>query len=175
LTRMHLHESAYRGADALEKLASIPIAICGAGALGSQLADNLVRQGVRRLTVIDHDRIEPHNVGTQLYGQSDVGGLKAEVLRAHLFRAAGVEITAHAKLLDERTVKKFLRGAALVVDAFDNSASRRLVTEHCREQGLECLHLGMNADYGEVRWNKSTVCPRTWRPRTPARTRWRGT
>lgn len=154
MTDVYLHEAIYRGRSAIEKLGTAKITLCGAGALGSLLADNLVRQGVRQLTVIDDDRIELHNVGTQLYGRGDIGAFKVDVLRAHCFRAAAVEITTHNKRLDERTVKKFLRGADLVLDTFDNSASRGLVTEHCRTQAIPCLHLGMNADYGEVRWNE---------------------
>lgn len=156
---VYRHEAAYRGREALERLGRVQVVLCGAGALGSLLADNLVRQGVRRLAAIDRDRVEAHNAGTQLYGQADVGAYKVDVLRAHCFRAAGVEIVTIAKELDERTAKKFLRGADLVVDAFDNFASRRVVAEHCRAEGVACLHLGMNADYGEVRWNEDYHVP----------------
>jgi len=159
MTDVYLHERLYRGAEAISRLGAVKIVLCGAGALGSLLADNLVRLGVRQLTVIDDDRVEAHNAGTQLYGQSDVGAFKAEVLRAHCFRAAGVELQAIARRLDDRTVSKFLRGAELVVDTFDNSASRRLVAEHCRAWGVAALHLGLNADYGEVRWNERYRVP----------------
>jgi molybdopterin/thiamine biosynthesis adenylyltransferase len=114
---------------------------------------------VRQVTVIDHDRVQPHNAGTQLYGQSDAGAYKVDLLRAHCFRAAGVEITTFAKTLTEQTAGKFLRGAGLVLDTFDNSASRRLVSEHCQAAGVPCLHLGMNADYGEVHWNEGYRVP----------------
>ena len=68
-----LHEEAYRGQDALARLASVPVTLCGAGALGSLVADNLARQGFRQWKVIDRDRVEEHNVGTQLYGEAEVG------------------------------------------------------------------------------------------------------
>jgi len=48
-------EAIYRGADQLAKLASQRLTLCGAGALGSNLADNLARQGFRDLRVIDRD------------------------------------------------------------------------------------------------------------------------
>src|SRR5512135_1446871 len=110
MSDLYRHEAAYRGREALERLGGLHVVLCGAGALGSLLADNLVRQGVRRLTAIDRDRVEAHNAGTQLYTQADAGAYKVEALRAHCFRAAGVEIATYAKELDERTVKKFLRG-----------------------------------------------------------------
>jgi tRNA A37 threonylcarbamoyladenosine dehydratase len=72
------HEQLYRGTDALAKLAATRVTLCGAGALGSHLADNLVRQGLGPLRVIDRDRVEEHNVSTQLYGASEVGAWKVE-------------------------------------------------------------------------------------------------
>lgn len=153
------HESLYRGGDSFAKLSDVHLTICGAGALGSLLADNLARQGFRQLRVIDRDRIEEHNVGTQLYGESDVGGWKVEVLRQRLFRATGIEIDAIRKELDERTARPLLKDGGLVIDCFDNSASRRLVQEGCRALQLPCLHVGLNAGYGEVIWDERYRVP----------------
>jgi molybdopterin/thiamine biosynthesis adenylyltransferase len=153
------HEELYRGADRIAHLADVRLTLCGAGALGSHLADNLVRQGVRTLRVIDRDRVEQHNVGTQLYGIADVGAWKAEVLRNRLFRAVGVEIEAIHKELTERTARSLLSDSALVIDTLDNSASRRVVQQQCRAQGLACLHAGLFADYCEVIWDENYRVP----------------
>ena len=53
-----------------------------------KLADAM---GVQHLRVIDRDRVEEHNVSTQLYGVSDVGAWKVDVLRQRIFRATGAE------------------------------------------------------------------------------------
>jgi molybdopterin/thiamine biosynthesis adenylyltransferase len=135
------------------------VTICGAGALGSNLTENLARQGFSRLRVIDRDRVEEHNVSTQIYGASDVGAWKVDVLRNRLFRAVEVEIDAVAKELSERTVRSLLKGADVVVDTFDNSASRQLVQQRCREQTTECLHVGLYADYCEVVWDEAYLVP----------------
>jgi molybdopterin-synthase adenylyltransferase len=153
------HEALYRGVDSLTKLAAVPLTLCGAGALGSHLADNLARQGFGQLQVIDRDRVEEHNVGTQLYGLSDVGAWKVEVLRQRLFRATGVEIDAVRKDLTDRSARGLLQGAGLVLDTFDNSASRRLVQEQCRALSIPCLHVGLFADYGEVIWDENYRVP----------------
>lgn|SRR5262245_22726555 len=153
------HEELYRGADVARKAAASRITLCGAGALGSNLADTLARQGFRQLRVIDRDRVEQHNVSTQTYGESDVGAWKVEVLRSQLFRASGVEIEPHNKELTDRTVTKLLKGSDVVVDTFDNSLSRRLVQSHCAAAGTACLHAGLFADYGEVIWNEHYRVP----------------
>jgi molybdopterin/thiamine biosynthesis adenylyltransferase len=153
------HEQLYRGADCLVKLAAARVTLCGAGALGSHLADNLVRQGFGSLRVIDRDRVEEHNVSTQLYGEADIGAWKVEVLRNRLFRATGVEMEAVAKDLTEKNARSLLKDASIVVDTFDNSASRRLVQEQCRAQHAPCLHVGLSADYGEVIWDEGYRVP----------------
>src|ERR1051326_3197337 len=134
------HEQLYRGDDSLAKLAAFPLTLCGAGALGSHLADNLARQGFQSIRVIDRDRIEEHNVSTQLYGETDIGAWKVEVLRQRLFRATGIEVEAHRKELSERTARILLQEGGLILDTFDNSASRRLVQEHSRSLKMPCLH-----------------------------------
>jgi molybdopterin/thiamine biosynthesis adenylyltransferase len=153
------HEAIYRGADQVAKLAEQRLTICGAGALGSNLADNLARQGIRQLRVIDRDRIEEHNVGTQVYGESEIGAWKVESLRQRLFRAVGVEIDAVRKELTERSSKSLLQDSGLIVDTFDSSTSRRLVQEQCRTLQLPCLHVGLYADYGEVIWDERYRVP----------------
>jgi molybdopterin/thiamine biosynthesis adenylyltransferase len=153
------HEAIYRGADNLAKLANVHVTLCGAGALGSQLADNLARQGFSHLRVIDRDRVEEHNVSTQLYGESEVGAWKVEVLRQRLFRATGIEIDAVRKELNDRNAHSLLQDAGLVIDTFDNSASRRLVQQHCRALQMPALHVGLYADYGEVIWDERYRVP----------------
>src|SRR5438045_9147787 len=113
---MFHHERLYRGPEALARLAAVRLTLCGAGALGSHLADNLVRQGFGALRVIDRDRVEEHNVSTQLYGAADVGAWKVEVLRTRLFRATGVEIEAFANDLTERTARGLLKDGSRVLD-----------------------------------------------------------
>lgn len=155
-----LHERLFRGQEALDRLGGVAVTICGAGALGSLLADSLARQGFKRLRVIDFDRVEARNVSTQIYGLSDVGSLKVQVLKAALFRQTGAEVDAVARRLEEANAAQLLRASGLVVDTFDNSASRGVVASEAERMGAPCLHLGMNGGYGEVRWDSGYTVPR---------------
>jgi molybdopterin-synthase adenylyltransferase len=154
------HEAIYRGPALLAKLSELRVILCGAGAVGSNLADNLVRQGVSNLRAIDRDRVEEHNVSTQAYGEGDVGVWKVEALRNRLFRVAGVEVDPVRKELTAQNARQLLGGGGdLIVDAFDNSASRRLVQETARASGVPCLHVGLYADYAEVVWDEHYRVP----------------
>lgn len=154
------HEEIYRGKDLIAKLAKSKIVVCGAGALGSNLVDSITRQGFSSVKVIDFDRVETHNLGTQVYGEGDIGALKATALKNRVFRNVGVEIDAVSKKLDADNVKSLLKGADIVVDAFDNSASRKLIQDECRARKLVGLHMGLFADYGEIIWDQRYTVPK---------------
>lgn len=158
-TQAFLHEQLYRGDELLRRLATLRITICGAGALGSNLADNLARHGALHLRAIDHDRVEEHNISTQLYTQADVGAWKVEALRKQLFRASGVEIDAVRKELTAENAQKLLNDSGLIVDCFDNSAARTLVQQHARASNVPTLHVGLHADYCEVIWDEHYRLP----------------
>jgi hypothetical protein len=149
-----LHETRYRD---LAPVADRLVTICGAGALGANLAETLARMGLRQLRVIDHDRIEAHNLSTQPWVQQDIGGHKARVLANALYRAVGARIEAHATTLNAANAPTLLRSSTVVVDAFDNIASRAAIGAAAGALGVPCLHiaLGGTGDYGCVLWNST--------------------
>ena len=159
MAKKFAHEASYRGDNILARLARETIVVCGAGALGSNLIDMLARQGASSLRAIDMDRVDEHNVNTQLYGDADVGAMKVNALQSRIFRDTGVEVETFNKEMDSGNIKKFLKGADLVVDVFDNRASRQLVHEFCVKSKVPCLHAGMFEDYGEVAWDKEYYVP----------------
>jgi len=60
------------------------IHIIGCGAVGSTIAENLVRYGLTNITLYDFDKVASHNVANQMYTEYDVGKLKVEALAAYL-------------------------------------------------------------------------------------------
>jgi molybdopterin-synthase adenylyltransferase len=147
------HEQLYRNSENMARLRDYPVTICGAGALGANITENLARSGFNTLKVIDRDRIEERNLSTQPYYRTDVGAFKAKILANNLYRAIGVKIQSEPKELTPENAEKLLAGSALVVDTFDNSVSRRVVKESCARLLVPCLHAGLAGDYAEVIWN----------------------
>ena len=154
------HEEIYRGADLVKKLAAHRITVCGAGTLGSNLVDTLTRQGFPNIRVIDMDRVDLHNINTQVYGEKDVGALKVQALRNRVFANVGTEIEIDQKKMEAGNVKKQLKDSTLVIDAFDNTAARQLVQDECRARKMPCLHAGLFEDYGEVIWDEKYRVPK---------------
>lgn len=146
------HEQIYRGD--LTPLTKKKITVCGCGAIGSNLIDMLVRQGFTQIRAIDKDRVEVHNLNTQTFDMADVGSMKVNAVRNKAFRAVETEVEIVSQELTQANVKKHLKGSDLVIDAFDNTASRQLLQTHCRAEKLNCLHAGLAADYAEVVWDE---------------------
>lgn len=157
---MLVHERVYRGEALLKKMADFNIAVCGAGAVGSNLVDNLARQGFRKFSVIDDDRVELHNIPTQVWSRREIGQCKASMLKNLVYNSSGATVEAVTHRLDVGNVKKYLSGSDLVVDGFDNSASRAIVSEWCLGYKKDCLHVGLAKDYAEVIWNERYRVPR---------------
>ncbi|GAA4459348.1 hypothetical protein GCM10023189_32930 [Nibrella saemangeumensis] len=107
------------GAD----LTSARVVLLGAGALGSALAEQLIRMGVQQLTIIDDDCFEAGNLVRHTLSMSDLYAPKATALAqrlnqvnasAHVIGIAGAIPTA------EPVVEKALAEATLLIDATAN-------------------------------------------------------
>ena len=73
------------GPDVLARLHAVRVILFGVGGVGSWCAEGLVRSGVRRLTLVDADRISESNVNRQLMAtRRTVGQVKVEALRDRL-------------------------------------------------------------------------------------------
>lgn len=150
---MFVHEQLYRSNAIMAKLKDYPVTICGAGALGANLAESLARAGFGKLKVIDRDRIEERNLSTQPYYRSDVGAFKAKILANQLYRAIGTKVEAETKELTADNAAQLLKNNQLIIDVFDNSTSRQALKDYAERSGVPCLHAGLSADYAEVIWN----------------------
>ncbi len=155
-----IHEEVYRGPDLLKKIAGQHITLCGVGAVGSNLADNLIRQGFSNFTAIDMDRVDDHNRNTQIWTSRDIGQKKVAALRNYMFNVMKVAVEPIDKKLDASNVKKLLQKDSIIIDGFDNPESREIVTNHCRDNQIECLHIGLAEDFAEVTWNDRYHIPK---------------
>ncbi|MEB2529149.1 ThiF family adenylyltransferase [Kocuria rosea] len=112
--------SARSGPHSVE-LNSRRVAVIGVGALGSFIADMLVRAGIRQLTLIDGDVVMPGNLVRHLVGPEAVGQPKTVAVKNYLSRVHSLEssqIDAHTEnIVASTTAIEVLRRHDLVVNA----------------------------------------------------------
>lgn len=56
------------------------IHIIGCGAIGSTVAESLVRLGLTNIVLYDYDFVEPKNIANQMFRSIDIGKMKTEAL-----------------------------------------------------------------------------------------------
>lgn len=128
---------------------------CGVGALGSTTV-LLCRNLDAELRLVDFDRVESKNLLAQAFVKQSVGKNKAQALKLQLQNFWGVKADAKGVRLSEDNVATLCQGAALLVDCFDNQASRQLLSGFARAQAIPLVHAAISADgtFGIVRWDE---------------------
>ena len=147
------------------------IVIVGAGGLGTTSAETLVRMGFGHVRVIDPDVVELSNLHrVRLYGESDVGRPKVEVLAERLTRLIeGPTIEPVREHLDPENVLDLLSGADVVLDGLDNMGDRYLVNDACLELDQTWVYGGVVATGGLVApFHPGGPCLRCLFPEPPA-------
>ena len=110
------------GQAAFEAITAAHVCVVGLGGVGSWCAEGLVRSGVRRLTIVDSDKVSPSNINRQLMATvSSVGEEKVEALKRRLLDInPNAEIEAVDKAYGEQTADEFdLPAYDYVIDAID--------------------------------------------------------
>ena len=106
------------------------IGIAGAGGIGSNVAQMLVRSGITDLKIIDFDRVEPGNLNRQFYFQDQVGQIKVEMLAKNLQRIrADVQIDIVACRIDAHNCAPLFAGCQVVVEGLDLPADKKMLLE----------------------------------------------
>ncbi len=119
------------GRDVWQRLVSLRYAIIGLGRTGSRLALDLARLGVERLTLIDPDRIEPHNVGEMLgISAADHGRLKVEALAATLAtqKPTHTAIVAVPTSITRRRALHAVQDCDVLISCVDHDSARLAAT-----------------------------------------------
>ena len=116
-----------------QKLLASRVTLCGCGALGTVLANTLVRAGVGFLRIVDRDFVEPSNLQRQvLFDESDVAGNmpKSEAAAIKLRQInSSVTIEPVVADIDRTNIEELTRDADLILDGSDNFEVRYLIND----------------------------------------------
>jgi tRNA threonylcarbamoyladenosine dehydratase len=137
------------GADGVTRLGRATVTVLGVGGVGSFAAEALIRSGVGRVILIDHDRICVTNVNRQLHAlKGTLGKAKVEVMADRL-RLINPEATieARAAFYGAATSARLLAPEPdVVIDAIDNLTAKMHLIATCVRDRLRLVStMGMAA------------------------------
>ena len=135
-----------------EKLLQSSAVLVGCGALGTVVANLLVRAGIGRLRIIDRDFVEPSNLQRQtLFEESDArDALPKAVAAERRLRAinSDVEIEGIVADLTPKNAADLLSGFPLILDGTDNFETRFLVNDVAISLGIPWIYAAAVGSYG---------------------------
>ena len=115
------------GDRVLQGIGALRVILFGVGGVGSWCAESLVRSGVRRLTLVDSDRVSITNVNRQMPATvPTVGRVKVEVVRERLLSInPDAEICAVQDIYCAENAETFaLDTYDVIIDAIDSLAEK---------------------------------------------------
>ena len=138
------------GEEGQKTLLKSKIAIIGCGALGTVVANNLVRAGVGKISIIDRDFVELNNLQRQiLFDEDDIGIPKSVAAAEKLKRVnSDVEIMAIVKDLNHMNAEKIMSDVDLVLDGTDNMQTRFLINDVCVKSKIPWTYTAAVGTYG---------------------------
>jgi adenylyltransferase/sulfurtransferase len=121
------------------------VLVVGAGGLGCPASLGLARAGVARLTLVDPDRVELHNLHRQLwYRSSDVGQMKVTAAADRL-RAAfpSLEVQTQPIKVDAEAAAALFPQHDLVIDGTDGAADKFALSDAAVRAGVTLIYGGV--------------------------------
>ena len=159
------------GEEGQKRIYDSNITILGLGALGTVIADGLVRCGVGEITIVDRDFVELSNLQRQtLYEEDDINKAKAEVAEKKLKRInSDVNLKAHVMDVNTKNIEELIEGSDLVMDASDNMKLRYLLNDACIKHDIPWIYSAVLGTYGMTMniVSKDSPCLRCIIPHQP--------
>jgi adenylyltransferase/sulfurtransferase len=137
-----------------QRLLESRVLLCGCGALGTVLADLLVRAGVGFLRIVDRDFVELTNLQRQvLYDEQDVADhLPKAIVAANKLRRINSDVTIDPVVADisYANILPFAEGMDLILDGTDNFEVRFLINDASLETGIPWIYAGVIGSHGQT-------------------------
>lgn len=134
-----------RAGRSVDVLAGKHVAILGVGAIGSFLADALVRAGVGHLTLVDYDVIKPGNLVRHLVGSNAIGVPKPLAVRDELCRRLRIQPNQigieQVDACDPALISRLLHECDLVINATADFSVTALLQAAAIDAGRNALSI----------------------------------
>ena len=138
------------GKKGQERLTKSRVMIIGCGALGTTIANNIVRSGVGFIRIVDRDIVELNNLQRQiLFDENDIGNPKAIAAAEKLEKInSDVVIEPVVDDVNHTNIEKIMKNVDVVIDGTDNMFIRFLINDTCVKHIIPWIYCGVVETYG---------------------------
>ncbi|RMF44666.1 MAG: thiazole biosynthesis adenylyltransferase ThiF [Planctomycetota bacterium] len=140
-----------QGQQRLERSTAL---VCGCGALGTLIAERLVRAGIGQIRLVDRDWVEWSNLQRQtLFTETDAEqSLPKAVAAANALQKinSSVSITPFVEDITYANLPELASGCDLILDGTDNFETRFLINDYCIAHNTPWVHGGCLGASGQI-------------------------
>ena len=156
------------GQTAFDKLQQVRVILFGVGGVGGWCAEALIRTGLKHLTIVDFDVVNPSNINRQVVAtHANIGQPKVEEMRQRLLSInPEADIIAQGIRYGYATLTDFdFNQYDYVIDAIDSVADKALLLYHATGSSatvLSSMGAGRKLDTTAIRvtdFRKVEGCP----------------
>lgn len=136
------------GKEGQQMLSTFHIGIVGLGGTGSCAAEQLIRMGIKKLTLVDMDKFESSNV-TRLYGSkfNTKRMFKTHLVKNHLIQIKNdVNIIELRKNVHDKQILKKLTECDLIFSCVDRHTPRSVLNQLCYQYYIPVIDVGVGLD-----------------------------
>ncbi len=145
------------------RLSSTRVCLIGCGALGTHIADTLVRAGFGFVRIVDRDVPVQSNLQRQcLFDEQDViDGIPKVIAAARRLSAVNSDVTIEPHVLDVNAtnIEPLVADVDFVVDGSDNFEIRYLINDVCVKLNKPWVYGGVIGSYGMTMTIRPGVTP----------------
>ncbi len=142
------------GEEGQTRLSQSRVLLCGCGALGTVLAETLVRAGVGFVRLVDRDFVELTNLQRQvLFDEQDLAEqLPKSVAATRKLKLINSQVIIEPHVADVASgnVLELAKGVDLILDGTDNFETRFLLNDVSLELGIPWVYGGCIGSHGQV-------------------------
>jgi proteasome lid subunit RPN8/RPN11 len=151
------------GGTLLASLSGKRVLLLGCGALGSAIAEMVVRCGAAKLHLVDNGTVKPGVLARQRYSDGDIGTPKAIALQEHL-RAIGLScaVSTDTGNLAAKALSRFdLKEWDLVIDATASANVSHRIEEELKAQDLPVPMVSLSVSAGAENGSVAVKMPQS--------------
>lgn len=140
---------AARSGPNVDALQNRRVAVVGIGALGSFVADTLLRAGIGRLTLADDDILLPGNLIRHVAGAEYIGMVKPDAVKEHLVRTHAIDpdrIVTRGAIDESNGALSLLETHDLVINCTADFSTTALLAASARCAGTNMISVAMQND-----------------------------
>lgn len=147
--------------NGMSNVQNVTVAIVGCGGLGSLNILYLVALGVKKLILIDGDKVDTTNLNRQIiYLEKDIGRYKVDCAEEKVKEINQyAKVKKYKKYLDKSNADVLLQDADIILDCVDNLATRYLLDDLCSKRSTPVFFSAVEGFKGFVYSRKKSNYP----------------